>query len=66
MFVQWDGLMDVITRFSVNNGFLETFKHTANNEKVNLCVQSDFIRYIFISLIFFFYILVEYATYHSI
>lgn len=44
MFVQWDGLMDIITRFSITNGFMETFKNTANNEKVTLCMQNDFIR----------------------
>lgn len=46
MFSQWDGLMDVLTDFSIKSGFMETFKNTANNEKVALCTQSDFIRYL--------------------
>jgi len=45
-FIRWENLMDVLTHYSVNNSFMETFKHTANNEKINLCMQNEFIRYI--------------------
>lgn len=44
MFVQWEHLMDILTHYSVKNSFIDTFKHTANNEKVNLCMQNEFIR----------------------
>ncbi|CAH1725534.1 SET and MYND domain-containing protein 4-like [Aphis gossypii] len=43
-FIRWENLMDVLTHYSVNNSFMETFKHTANNEKINLCMQNEFIR----------------------
>lgn len=43
-FIRWENLMDILTHYSVNNSFMETFKHTANNEKINLCMQNEFIR----------------------
>lgn len=45
MFVQWDNLTDILTHYSTNNSFMETFKHTVNSEKISLCMQNDFIRY---------------------
>lgn len=44
-FIRWDNVMDILTHYAENNSFMETFKHTANNEKVNLCMQNEFIRY---------------------
>ncbi|XP_015369170.1 PREDICTED: uncharacterized protein LOC107165455 [Diuraphis noxia] len=43
-FIRWENVMDILTHYAENNSFMETFKHTANNEKVNLCMQNDFIR----------------------
>lgn len=45
MFVQWDQLMDILTHYSLNNNFMETFNHAANNEKVTVCMQNEFIRF---------------------
>lgn len=46
-FIRWENVMDILTHYGVNNSFMETFKHTAHNEKVNLCMQNEFIRYSF-------------------
>lgn len=46
-FIRWENVMDILTHYGENNSFMETFKHTANNEKVNLCMQNEFIRYLF-------------------
>jgi len=46
-FIRWENVMDILTHYGVNNSFMETFKLTANNEKVNLCMQNEFIRYTF-------------------
>ncbi|KAL4132470.1 hypothetical protein QTP88_009613 [Uroleucon formosanum] len=43
-FIRWENVMDILTHYGENNSFMETFKHTANNEKVNLCMQNKFIR----------------------
>jgi len=48
-FIRWENVMDILTHYAENNSFMETFKHTANNEKVNLCMQNEFIRYLFFS-----------------
>jgi len=47
MFVRWENVLDILTDYSVNNNFMETFKYTPNNEKITLCMQNEFIRYIF-------------------
>lgn len=47
-FIRWDYVMDILTHYSVNKSFMEAFKHTPNNEKVKLCMQNEFIRYIFL------------------
>jgi len=42
-FIRWENVMDILTHYAENNSFMETFKHTANNEKVKLCMQNEFI-----------------------
>lgn len=44
MFVPWESLMDILTHYSVKNNYIETFKHTVNNEKVSICMKNEFIR----------------------